>query len=765
MNMRSQGKDTPQPTLKGLDDDSQEKPIRDKTNESVLITNNSTAKSITHRDQIHGDIILDPLAVALLNTPALQRLGRIYQLGYAHLVFRGGTHTRLSHVIGAFHMATKLVDALKQNYIYRSHSLLPGIERPKDFLPLPSIDSAINERWQFLRYTTSWAALLHDVGHIPMGHTLEDEFDNIYIGHDNFLSERIPHLWHETEPGRYSDIYTILHDETLYPDAFRALDVKPHQVWQTVMLICLYKEKRHPNSRSFNDLLEEAISVAKNSERKTFATIVQKQLAEADNKTFFPYMVDIVGNTICADYLDYLRRDAFNVGLDVLRDDRVISHFYVARDSATKKLRMALALLDRNGKRRLDTCTGVLELVRQRFRFAEIIYYHKSKVAASAMFAKALSLIGKPPEVRKQQTVLNISDIPILAGELSGKNGSKTFNDLRASCLPTSLMDPEIGDESLHLVMQHIAWDNIKRAQKNNNQDTISKNLGGIALLQGISRRHLYKTKMTIDSSAFATLSPGTEQSDDVERRIGQLLEKLRSTEFERDQLEQEMCESAGWPHYAILLYVPPRKSQAKGIDTYALQHDGIVTLGMHEAVREKVRELNNDYRNLWRIVLLVSPDRAKDALGLSKAVDKMLQSMWPDIDLRNDTIASTVSLTCWFPYIKEQERLAAETYMQMINRADITPEWEAFIRVRHYTVQQGTPSTEEHANRAYLMSILGANNSTENLLRAKFPIDDMVCKLVEKRRLTVETREKNSDALEVQRQALEAIAEEIRST
>jgi HD superfamily phosphohydrolase len=70
-----------------------------------------------HRDQIHGDVRFDPLAVALLNTGSLQRLGRVYQLGYAHLVYRGGTHTRLSHAMGASHVAGWLVDQLRQNYL------------------------------------------------------------------------------------------------------------------------------------------------------------------------------------------------------------------------------------------------------------------------------------------------------------------------------------------------------------------------------------------------------------------------------------------------------------------------------------------------------------------------------------------------------------------------------------------------------------------------------------------------------------------------
>ncbi len=756
LNLIGSGTNTPKNTIKST------------PNGSTSISNSPIGKSITHRDQIHGDTVLDTLAVELLNTPALQRLGRVYQLGYAHLVFRGGTHTRLSHVIGACHMATKLVDALKQNYIYCSQSLPPGIELPENFLPFPDKKDMVNERWQFLRYTTSWAALLHDVGHIPMGHTLEDEFDNIYTGHDKFESVRIPYLWYETKSGCPSDIYKILINDKLYPDSFRKLAVKPEQVWQTVMLICLYKEKRFPdNNKTFETLLDDAINNTKKGNRKkTFAEIVRGQLKEAeDKKIFFPYMADIVGNTICADYLDYLRRDAYNVGLDVLWDDRVTSHFYVAREGTSNQLRMALALLDRNGKRRLDTCTGVLELVHQRFRFAEIIYYHKSKVSASAMFAKALSLIGKPPEIREleNQKVLGIDDISTQTKLLipKGENSEKYFNTLKASCFPSSMMDPEIGDDSLHLMMQHNAWENIRFAQTNKDGNSIENNLAGIALLQAIARRRLYKTKMTIDSKTFATLSTGPEENNDVERRIGKILKELRSTDFERDKLEQDIAQSAGWPNYSVLLYVPPRKSQAKGIDTFALQQDGIVTLGMHAAVQEKLKELNNDYKNLWRIILLVSPGRDKDAIGLSKAVDTMLSKLWPDIKLH--TVETTIRSACWFPYIREQEQLAAKDYMDLMVRAGKTPDWEFFVRVRHYTVEAGTVSTEEHVNRAYLGNLLGPNKDTENTIRERFPTAGMVSELVKEKRKIIETREGNSDEIEVRRQALEKIAKGIR--
>jgi hypothetical protein len=87
---------------------------------------------MTHRDQIHGDVRFDPLAVALLNTEALQRLGRVYQLGYAHLIYRGGTHTRLSHVMGAMHVAGRLVDLLGRTTL-RPRTFLVALLDPTSF--------------------------------------------------------------------------------------------------------------------------------------------------------------------------------------------------------------------------------------------------------------------------------------------------------------------------------------------------------------------------------------------------------------------------------------------------------------------------------------------------------------------------------------------------------------------------------------------------------------------------------------------------------
>ena len=58
--------------------------------------------------------------VSVVDHPAFQRLGRIYQLGQAFLVYRGATHKRLEHVLGALHVVQRMIGAVSRNSEKRS---------------------------------------------------------------------------------------------------------------------------------------------------------------------------------------------------------------------------------------------------------------------------------------------------------------------------------------------------------------------------------------------------------------------------------------------------------------------------------------------------------------------------------------------------------------------------------------------------------------------------------------------------------------------
>jgi hypothetical protein len=65
---------------------------------------------------IHGFVRFTDEEMEVINHPAFQRLGEIYQLGQAHLVYRGATHKRLEHSLGSVHVAEQMMATVSENH-------------------------------------------------------------------------------------------------------------------------------------------------------------------------------------------------------------------------------------------------------------------------------------------------------------------------------------------------------------------------------------------------------------------------------------------------------------------------------------------------------------------------------------------------------------------------------------------------------------------------------------------------------------------------
>ncbi|MHC1780716.1 MAG: HD domain-containing protein [Bacteroidales bacterium] len=104
-------------------------------------------------DPVHGFINIPAgLVLKIVEHPCFQRLRDIKQLGLTNLVYPGATHSRLSHALGAMHLMREAIAVLRSK----------------------SVDiSAEEEEW------ASAAILLHDIGHGPFSHALEN---NIIAG-------------------------------------------------------------------------------------------------------------------------------------------------------------------------------------------------------------------------------------------------------------------------------------------------------------------------------------------------------------------------------------------------------------------------------------------------------------------------------------------------------------------------------------------------------------------------------------------------------
>lgn len=211
------------------------------------------------RDPVHGDVYLTHEELRVLDTPQMQRLRGVKQLGTAYLVFPGAVHTRFDHSIGSLFMAQRMIDSINLNF---------------ELDPARCVGVS-DEEARVVRI----AALVHDLTHVPFGHSIEDQ-DGIFGRHDE-------------------------------PQRFRRMFASTTEVGRVMREL---------------GILDDVLGILDANEGPSRVP---------------PFWKQIVGGTIASDILDYLARDAYFTGLKLSVDARVTSYFKV--DRASQNLYIDLA--------------------------------------------------------------------------------------------------------------------------------------------------------------------------------------------------------------------------------------------------------------------------------------------------------------------------------------------------------------------------------------------------------------------------------------
>lgn len=187
------------------------------------------------RDEIHRDIFVPARIARLIDTREFQRLRNIQQLATCHYVFPAATHNRFSHSLGAYHLARVLCDHLSE--------VQPGI--------ISEEDSEL----------VSIAALLHDVGHPPFSHLLEN--DKVFATYHN------------------------------------------HEDWGKMVL----ESKETEIGIAIREVLSE--------ERTGRLFALYAGASEYGGKEIAPFMKEIVSSQLDVDRMDYMIRDQANSGAQI----------------------------------------------------------------------------------------------------------------------------------------------------------------------------------------------------------------------------------------------------------------------------------------------------------------------------------------------------------------------------------------------------------------------------------------------------------------
>lgn len=274
----------------------------------------------TIRIAVSGDVLLTKLEVRLIDTADFQRLRRVRQLGSACMVYPTALHTRFDHSIGTLSTAATMLGSIQAN----SHST----EEQRTITPLEQILARLY-------------ALLHDVPHVPYGHTLEDELG--ILGRHDENDARLERFF-----GPSSEIGSIITDSLGAEGLER--------------LMALYRW-----------------------DKKT-------RLSHDD-----AFVYDIVSNTVCADLLDYLARDNFFCNLGVSLEYRFLNFLYLHRDKTGHRRVFVRLFKSSRPVARRDTLTDLCRLLETRYLIAERVYFHHAKIASSAMLGRAVyeSILSK----------------------------------------------------------------------------------------------------------------------------------------------------------------------------------------------------------------------------------------------------------------------------------------------------------------------------------------------------------------------------------
>lgn len=217
-------------------------------------------------DPVWGTIKFYPWELQILDSPLLQRLRNINQLGIAVLTYPSAHHSRFEHTLGVAALVTKMVDSINDAHC------------PNGDYQYAVSRSDLNK----MRI----AALLHDVGHCFFSH----------------LSERMY--------GNTAEFQKLKSSFEIFKSA------QPHEILAYVII----------NTPSFKDFFKNSVDYPEKVEIDDFCDDIGRmivgapidRLVEEGGKTVKKYyLTEMINGQFDADSLDYLRRDSYITGLSL----------------------------------------------------------------------------------------------------------------------------------------------------------------------------------------------------------------------------------------------------------------------------------------------------------------------------------------------------------------------------------------------------------------------------------------------------------------
>jgi len=665
----------------------------------TVIVYMKTGKRI--RTVLYGDQRLSPAELEVLHTPAMQRLYSLKQLGLTDRVFIDASHARIHHVVGVLQQVDNLVFAIVNNLRHSSRTLTIGARSDThESYPASKLATMVRKRRPVIRFI----GLLHDLTHAPFGHTVEDEIRLVGTKHDEparqadafyrLLCQLVAWLWVEANGPESKEFPDSLRPflsqgaNAKLPDpvevgglAKRLLcevsRAKAKMCWrvsvrdvaemlaqlQCAMTGLLHLEALHKAVLKACDLPQE--------EEYGFQTAIRIALSGTDFEhllqefEFQPnrdaFMLDIVGNTVCADLLDYAKRDSHYAGLRLDYDpDRIAENFtLVCLDAAAYELshsqnnggddtsggrlpkgcpdpfagwclRTAISLVSH--KYRTDIPSELMNLLNVRFYLYERAIYHPTKCAAGSMLGTALQLLGwrkwsdgkkpsLPPHLRFVGDDVFLHDIgAALDFILEWTGGIPAGTDIQTDKI-NEIANVDHVHNGLVTTLLGLRVDQTVLEAR---QELLAARL----MLDRLSARRFFRPVFrALPSSTDTRLQAGAEALAEVFRRPD-----------DRYQAERQIEAQCGLPLGTVTIHCPSRTTARKIAnvlltkprpdnvdDVCKLKDIGSLDGQIFGEHQKAVKAVEQMYGSMWRLTVYVAPEYLPRHQEVSEAAGRVI--------------------------------------------------------------------------------------------------------------------------------------------
>jgi HD superfamily phosphohydrolase len=284
-------------------------------------------------DPIWGSIYFTKHEVMLLDSPIMQRLRNLSQVGLASLTFPSARHSRFEHSIGTFHIVSEVVNNINK----RADENMVVSSREFSMIKL--------------------AALLHDIGHCLYSHISERVYGNM-------------------------EEFNTLRRHPL----FKRKNAKAHEIFAYFMI----------NSERFKTFFKSLLPDIVNYDSDDFYDSIGRMIVgypvvevlsdETKGRRLVQkhFMTSMINGGFDADKLDYIRRDAYFTGLSSDYDiARLLYRMDIVEDrteedDGTEVIHKVLVLP-------LSGVSAIEEIAFSKIQLTSSVYYHQKVLAADAL--------------------------------------------------------------------------------------------------------------------------------------------------------------------------------------------------------------------------------------------------------------------------------------------------------------------------------------------------------------------------------------------